>query len=103
MSIDAGLYQITLEGDIWDKDTKYQLVIVTKFNSEKETAKEVGHKAFYIKGNVFDIDKYFRKDAEEKLALMYKQKEHSRFEMEFTEKMIVTTTKEVDGLRKVGK
>ena len=103
MSIDAGLYQITLEGDIWDKETKYQLVIVTKFDSVEQTAKEVGHKAFYIKASAYDIEKYFRKDTKEKLALMYAQKEHSRFEIEFTEKMIVITTKEVDGLRKVGK
>lgn len=82
--IDAGLYQIAFVGNAWEHHTKYQLVIVTKFESEKQTAKEIGHKAFYIIGDTHDIRKYLRTDIEEKLSLMYKQRENSKFELQTT-------------------
>ena len=42
------LYTAELAGQSWDKNTKYEMVIVIKWSDRTEKSKEVSHKAYYF-------------------------------------------------------
>ena len=43
-----GLYTGEIVGEAYNHDTKYYLVIITKWSGRDRNAKEVAHKAFYF-------------------------------------------------------
>ena len=45
------LYSATWEGESYDKDEVYQLLIIIKWKSNSKYSLEEGHKAYYVKLN----------------------------------------------------
>lgn len=75
------LYTAELAGQIWDNDTRYEMVIVTKWTDSTENSKEVSHKVYY-----FTPDCEYLKDnikKEEWCKDLYENyKENERFKIE---------------------
>lgn len=42
------LYTAELAGEIWDKDKKYEMVIITKWKDRTDKSPEERHKAYYF-------------------------------------------------------
>lgn len=42
------LYTAELAGQSWDKDKRYELVIITKWKDRTDKSPEEGHKAYYF-------------------------------------------------------
>ena len=50
------LYTARFAGGIWDKDKKYEMVIVTKWKDRTDESPKEGHKAYYFNANYSDIE-----------------------------------------------
>lgn len=61
--IRLGCYNIDDEGEVWDKSTRYRMVVFSKFNQQEE---EVGRKTIYFlwKNNTFNPCPDFKTEEE---------------------------------------
>lgn len=60
---DYPLYSATLEGDAYDGDTRYEMVIITKWTDRTAKAKELSRKVFYFTPDrEYLVDKIKRED-----------------------------------------
>lgn len=55
------LYTAELAGQSWDKDKRYEMVIITKWKDRTDKSPEVGHKAYYFNP---DFDLLAKRDEE---------------------------------------
>ena len=75
------LYTAELAGQSWDKDTRYEMVIVTKWSDRTEKSKEVSHKAYYFTPDFAYLKDNIRK--EEWCKDLYENhKEYEKFKIE---------------------
>lgn len=56
------LYSGELSGSCWDKDTLYEMVIITKWSDRTENAKEIFHKTFYFSPDYKYLEENIKKE-----------------------------------------
>ena len=71
------LYTASLEGKSYDNGTEYQLVIITKWSDNTNSAKEIEHKAYYINAPYSYLGK--RKEDENWCKELFNYPEYSKF------------------------
>lgn len=74
------IYTYEFCGQSYDKinNRSYELVIITQWNDETETAKEICHKTYYFNGYQSDISPILNN--KEKLKSIFSEPEFTRFE-----------------------
>ena len=74
------LYTAELVGQSWDKDKRYEMVIITKWKDRTDKTSEVGHKAYYFNPD-FDLLAKQIKDEEWCKEIYENYSEYTRFKI----------------------
>ena len=74
------LYTAELAGQSWDKDKRYEIVIITKWKDRTDKSSEVGHKAHYFNPD-FDLLAKQIKDEEWCKEIYENYSEYTRFKI----------------------
>lgn len=56
------LYSGELSGSCWDKDTLYEMVIITKWSDRTENAKQIFRKTFYFSPDYKYLEENIKKE-----------------------------------------